>query len=263
MVDLARYPLDALATEQGRAFVADCRRRYVRDGACLLPSFVRPAALGLMAAEANGIAGQAFFCEDSHTPYLAAADQDLDASHPRNRRQATRVGSVAYDRLPADGLIRRLYRWPPLKDFIAGVLAKERLFHFADQLGACSVNVFKDGSQHGWHFDESEFTITLMLQEPERGGDFEYVAKIRGARDEYEQVARALDGSNENIRRLPFSPGALLVFAGRDTLHRVTPVSGARLRLVPVLCYSDRPDQVNSDQVRRLFWGRTGLEVAT
>ena len=64
------------------------------------------------------------------------------------------------------------------------------------------------------------------------------------------------------MAELPFTPGALLIFGGRRTLHRVTPVAGDRLRLVPVPCYGTDPGQRNSDGVRRLFWGRTTAMAA-
>ena len=168
--------------------------------------------------------------------------------------------SIPYDRIGDDSSLRRLYLWDPLKDFVGAVLGKPRLHRFADPLGACSVNVFVDGGEHGWHFDESEFTVTLMLQAPESGGAFEYVPGIRGREDEKAIVATVLDGDRERVLELPFTAGTLLLFGGRRTLHRVTRVGGARPRLVPVLTYAERPGLRNSEAVRKLFWGRTGTE---
>jgi hypothetical protein len=37
----------------------------------------------------------------------------------------------------------------------------------------------------------------------------------------------------------------------------VTEILGDRLRLVAVLAFNGRPGVTNSDEVRRLFWGRT------
>ena len=34
--------------------------------------------------------------------------------------------------------------------------------------------------KHSWHFDESQFSTTLMLQKPEEGGLFQYTKPIRG-----------------------------------------------------------------------------------
>ena len=68
-----------------------------------------------------------------------------------------------------------------------------------------------------------------------------------------------LEGKRDGVMQLPFTPGTLLIFGGRQTIHRVTRVSGTTPRLVPVLCYAEKPDLVNSEQVRKLFWGRAGV----
>ena len=82
--------------------------------------------------------------------------------------------------------------------------------------------------------------------------------RIRGSEDEDAVVAAVLDGDRGRVLELPFTAGALLIFGGRQMLHRVTRVGGARPRLVPVLTYADRPGLANSEAVRMVFWGRTG-----
>ena len=261
MVNLARCPIADPGSAGGAAFRRSCRRRFLEDGLCLLPEFILPEALEALAGEAGGFAGDAWFCRSAHNVYLTENDRPGAPDGGALRRQErTFVGSVPYDRIGESSLLRRLYRWDPLKDFIGAVLGKERLHRFADPLGACSVNVFVDGGEHGWHFDESEFTVTLMLQAPESGGAFEYVPRIRGREDERAIVGSVLDGDRGNVIELPFAAGALLVFGGRQTLHRVTRVHGARPRLVPVFCYAERPGSMNSEAVRKLFWGRAGTE---
>ncbi len=256
MVDLARHPIADPDSTGGAAFRRACRSRFLEDGLCMLPGFIRPEALEILAGEADGIAGDAWFCRNTHDVYLAKHGPGSVAG----RQERTFVGSVPYDRIGEGSLLRRLYLWDPLKDFIAAVLGKARLHRFADPLGACSVNVFVDGGEHGWHFDESEFTVTLMLQAPESGGAFEYVPGIRGREDETAIVGAVLDGDRGSVIELPFTAGALLIFGGRQTLHRVARVHGARPRLVPVLCYAEQPGRMNSEAVRKLFWGRTGTE---
>lgn len=261
MIDLARYPIEDLTSDEGAEFARSSRRQFEETGLCMLPGFVRPEALESLAEEANGVADKAYYCRSTHNPYLQLDDQALPEGHAKRRQEHTYVGSVAYDLVPEDGVLRRLYDWDPLKDFIAAVMGKPVLHRFADPFGACSINVFRDGGQHGWHFDESEFTVTLMLQPPEEGGAFEYVPRIRGRADEYQIVDRVLDGARDGVNQLPFTPGTLLIFGGQQTLHRVTEVSGERPRLVPVLCYSETPGVTNSEEVRKLFWGRSGPEV--
>ena len=81
-----------------------------------------------------------------------------------------------------------------------------------------------------------------------------------GGDDEKAIVAAILDGDRSRVRELPFTAGVLLIFGGRQTLHRVTRVSGRRPRLVPVLTCAGRPGLENSEAVRKLFWGRTGSQ---
>ena len=261
MVNLERCPIDDPGSPDDAAFVQECRRRYLEDGLCVLPEFILPQALEILAEEANGCIGHAWFCKSTHNVYLT--QNGLGDSSPgavADRQERTFVGSVPYDRIGADSALRRLYLWDRLKEFVGAVLGKPRLHRFADPLGACSVNVFVDGGEHGWHFDESEFTVTLMLQSPQSGGSFEYVPRIRGLDDEKAIVAAVLDGDRRRVLELAFTAGTLLVFGGRQTLHRVTRVSGTRPRLVPVLSYAERPGLANSEPVRKLFWGRTGAD---
>ena len=265
MVNSERCPIADPDSPGGAAFVTECRNRYLEDGLCMLPEFLRPEALDVLAEEANGCVGDAWFCDSSHNVYLAENDpKHGDPGGPAGdvtaRQERTFVGSVPYDRIGEDSSLRRLYLWDPLKDFVGAVLGRPRLHRFADPLGACSINVFVDGGEHGWHFDESEFTVTLMLQAPESGGSFEIVPRIRGRADEKAMVAAVLDGDRSHVVELPFTAGALLIFGGRQTLHRVTRVGGALPRLVPVLTYADGPGLTNSEAVRKLFWGRTGTE---
>ena len=263
MVNLEHCPIDEPASTGGAAFAQVCRERYLEDGLCMLPEFLRPEALEVLAEEANERLGDAWFCKSTHNVYLTQNGTEGDAPgvpvrDVAERQERTFVGSVPHDRIGDESSLGRLYRWDPLKDFVGAVLGKPRLHRFADPLGACSVNVFVDGGEHGWHFDESEFTVTLMLQAPESGGSFEYVPRIRGRADEKAIVAEVLDGDRSHVLKLPFTAGTLLIFGGRQTLHRVTRVSGARPRLVPVLTYAERPGLKNSEAVRKLFWGRTG-----
>jgi hypothetical protein len=52
--------------------------------------------------------------------------------------------------------------------------------------------------------------------------------------------------------------GSLNVFAGKNTLHRVSTVRGARSRLIAVFSYYDKPGVFFSDAERIGFYGRAG-----
>jgi len=257
LIDLDQYPISDLTQANSRVFADRCRQEYQQSGLCMLPGFIKPSALELMANEASSFSEKAYFCKSTHSAYLDDGDVNAGTDDVANRQEQTFVGSVAYDHIPESSYLKRLYQWDALKDFIGYVLGKHAFYRFADPFGACSVNVFVEGGEHGWHFDESDYTVTLMLQAPEVGGTFEYVPQIRGRDDEKDIVGRVLNGERDSVVELPFTTGTLLIFGGNQTLHRVTRVSGARPRLVPVLCYAEEPNLVNSESVRQLFWGRS------
>ena len=250
LIDLDRYPITDDVSADGQAFRMHSRLKFQHTGLLALNGFLHEAAIAELAAEARALEHHAHFVESTHNVYLATQLEDFAGEGPAAKGEHTFVGSVAYDRLPHGSRLRRLYQWDPLIAFIQSVHGTAELHRFADPLG--------DGGRHGWHFDESELSVTLMLQAPESGGDFEYVAGIRHRHDEEAVLARVLDGDCRETQHLPFTEGTLLIFNGQQTLHRVTRVAGPRARLVPVLCFSERPDMFNSDEVRRYFWGRAG-----
>ena len=263
IVDTERYPIHPLSCGAAKELVERCRESMRAEGLCLLPAFVQPQALEVMRAEAQGASSRAFFCHNTHNAYLRDDDVRFPESHPARRRLHTDVGSIAYDLLPPEGLLTNLYQWDPLTAFIGAVQEREPSYRSADPLGALSINVFEPKGAHAWHFDEATFTTTLMLQPGEAGGHFEYVPNIRTESDDnYEGVRKVLDGDEKEVVRAPFEPGTLFVFQGRYSLHRVTALAGQQSRLVAVLCYEPKPGMTNSDEVRVLFWGRTGREVA-
>lgn len=260
LVDLAKYPVENIQSGIGLDFADECRQKYEQTGLCMLSNFVNEDALKTLADESSAYLEHAYFCDSTHNPYLDEKGHEGNDSVSRHQEK-TYVGSVPYDKIPRSSILNKLYQWDPLKNFIGHVLGKKSFYRFADPFGACSVNVFVDGGIHGWHFDESEFTVTLMLQAPENGGEFEYVPLIRGLDNEKEIINRVLDGDRSEVVKLPFMPATLLIFGGRQTLHRVSRISGERPRLVPVLCFSEKPKMQNSESVRKLFWGRAGPDT--
>ena len=70
-------------------------------------------------------------------------------------------------------------------------------------------------------------------------------------------TGRVLDGAAKP-RRLAMAPGALVLFRGRNALHRVTPVEGAVTRMLGVLAYNSEPGIALSESARMTFFGRLG-----
>ena len=98
------------------------------------------------------------------------------------------------DLLPEDFGARRIYASDEVLAFVAAALDKDVLHRSADPLDGVNMTVYEQGDELGWHFDQSEFSVTLMIQRSQAGGDFEYAPMVRTPDDErYDAVRSVLD----------------------------------------------------------------------
>ena len=262
IVDLSRYPIADLSSPQGRAVIAKGRAALAGDGLALLPGFIRPEALASMAAEAQALTPKAFRRDEWYGIYSYdpddAATAALPEGDPRRRRFRSRMGAIAYDLLPEESPIRRLYEWPALTRFIAALTGEGELHTCADPLASCVITVLEPGDSHAWHYDQNDFVVSLLLQSAERGGQFEYAPNIRSEGDEnVVGVARMLEG-DPRLRRIgAIEPGCLALFRGRRSLHHVTEVEGSRARLIALFSYDRKPGMMFRPEVHLRSLGRT------
>ena len=257
LVDLTRYPILGLDTPAMREVLVWARAQLRDSGACEVAGFLTPAGLAAIEADAEGLASSAYRSEGVGTAYLEVPDFALPADHPRRIFGKAAVGVVAYDRFPTDSPLRRLYEWDPFLRFIEAVLERGPLFRYADPLGALNLAVMGDGDALQWHFDQTDFVVSLAVRDAERGGDFEVAPRIRSADDErYPAVQRVLRGERSDVVRLPMTPGTLLIFEGRNSLHRVSPIGGAITRLVALLAYDTQPGTCSTELLRLARYGR-------
>lgn len=256
IVDLDAAPLDRLDSAAGQALIDSCLAQMQRYGACLVPGFLTPSAIASMVSLGRRLAGEAWTTEDRHTVTFEAVDDSVPASDPRARLVSTREHTIAFDRLPSDAPVRLLYEWEPLLEFVRRVLSLDELHRSADPLDAVNIARFDAGDELGWHFDNSDFSVTLMYQPAEQGGTFEFVPAVRTPDDpNHAGVEAVLDGAiTPEVLDIP--AGTLCLFRGRYSLHRVTPVAGERPRLNSVLTYRERPGLQLTPETRLLFYGR-------
>jgi hypothetical protein len=258
VVDLERYPIDDPAAPQYGAVVQACRYQLGDTGVAQLPGFLTPAAVTQMIALTDQLIAAAWASEASHTVYFEPATDSEGPDHPRALLQHSAKKAIAFDQIPAGAPIRRLYESDDLTAFIAAILGKRTLYRSADPLDALEIAVFAAGDELGWHFDNSEFSVTVMYQQAEAGGHFDYYPGLRGEHDQnYPAVQKVLQGSPAGLLRLPGDPGTLAVFRGQHALHRVTPVSGPRPRINSVLTYGEHPGMKLTELTQKLFYGRT------
>jgi hypothetical protein len=173
-VDLSRYPINDPADPAYRALVQAGQDQLRDQGVAQLTGFLTLAAVGQMLTLASQLVAQAWASDQPHTVYFEPADDSAGPDHPRALLQHSAKQAIAYDQIPAGAAIRRLYESDDLTAFIAAVLGKRVLYRSADPLDALEIAIFGDGDELGWHFDNSEFSVTVMYQQAEAGGHFDY-----------------------------------------------------------------------------------------
>lgn len=258
LLNLAHFPLDRPASSGWNTLVDRCRKDLEQTGMFNLAGFMYPAAAaGAVAEFADQFETAAFLHERDHNIYFANQD-GLPPDHPALRRFRTSNRTLCADQIPGSPLLR-LYEWPDFARFLAATMNMPALHVMDDPLARVNVMAYGDGQALNWHFDRSEFTTTLLLQAPEAGGAFEYRTGLRGDDDpNFDGVARLLRGEDADVKTLTLTPGTLNVFRGKNTAHRVTPVQGAKERVIAVFSYFAEPGVSFSENERRGFYGRGG-----
>lgn len=256
IIDLDRYPLDQPQTAAWLALVDDCKVRLAAEGLFNLPGFARNDAVSKAVAELKPIlATEAFTHARRHNIYFRNSVEGLDPSHPALREFETSNRTICADQM-GQSMVIRLYEWRLFAMFLAAVMDKPGLNTMDDPMARVNVMAYSDGQALNWHFDRSEFTTTLLLQAPFEGGEFEYDKDLRSETEpNYNGVADLLVGIR-TPRRMPLTPGTLNVFKGRNTAHRVTPVSGGQDRIITVFSYYEKPGVLFSEEERMGFYGR-------
>ena len=252
IVDVKSYPL----TDQN--FRSSCRETLNQTGILVMRHFLKPECVSAIRREGEEGKHRAYFCRQEHNVYLTQPDEAFPTDHPRNRTVISSKGCITDDVIPADSPLRALYDSEEFRAFLCSVLDESSLFEYADPLASINLHYAEPGQELGWHFDNSSFAITLMIQEPDEGGEFEYVGGMRDAENDemnFEGVEKVLDGETEP-KQLNMDAGAIVLFRGRNAIHRVAPVKGSRTRMLAVLAYNSEPGIALSESARMTFFGR-------
>ncbi len=252
-VDTSRHPiLDA-------AYAERCRTQLDADGALVLDGFFTADAIAQVVAESAHRESDSFHADSTHNVYLTPPDPARPASHPFNRQVASSKGLIADDQIPTDSALRDVYNDASFRAFLCRVLGIDEIHPYADSLSSINVHFAASGQELGWHFDNSSFAVTMLLQAPESGGSFDYVPEVRDADAgdmAYQRVDAVLDG-DVVTQSLHFNPGDLVLFRGRNALHRVTPTVGSTTRMLAVFAFNDQPGVQLSESALLTFYGRT------
>jgi len=255
-VDLIKYPIHEVGPAR-KALINESNLAIKDDGCVVLKGFIKQERISELVAECDRVESQGHRNFTRTNPYFLSDREDLPLTHPLRRFYDRSNAFVPADNFGSESILRAIFDWPAFSPFVKEVLGEENFFPYADPLADVTVNLAEEGGGFPWHFDTNNYTVTLAIQNAERGGDFEYSPMVRSLTDEnYEIVEKVLDGDKNLIRTLKLEPGDLQIFKGRYSLHRVAPLAGLRKRYVAIFSYVAEPGMVSSPQRAKELYGR-------
>ena len=258
IVDLEKYPINDLDSVNIKNLIKKCKEELNQFSCSTIPKFILPKSLEIMNIELEKQINEVYMSKKSINPYLYSKDDtSLPKDHPKRIFMKRDNGYLNSNLFHKNSEMKFLYEQEELLELISACLGISPIYRWADPLACHAYNVMKPEGILPWHFDSCEFTLSLMIQKPEKGGIFEYCPFIREPEKEnFEEVKKVLDGDRSRVRQLKLEPGDLQIFKGRFTLHRVTKVEGNKPRYLCIPAYVLDPWRVNTPEHSEAIYGK-------
>ena len=258
IVDLDQYPIHNLNSPIIKKLIERCKGELEENRCSTISNFILPESLKVMRSELEKQLDEVYMSKESINAYLYTKDDpSLSKDHPKRNFMNRYNGYLNSDCFSNNSEMKFLYETEELLKFVSACLGVSPIYRWADPLACHAYNVMKPEGVLPWHFDSCEFTLSLMIQKPEKGGVFEYCPNIREPGNEnFEEVKKVLDGDRARVRQLKLEPGDLQIFKGRFTLHRVTKVEGKKSRYMCIPAYVLDPWRVNTPEHSKAIYGK-------
>ena len=258
IVDLEKYPIQNLRSQKIKELISKCKKDLDQFSCSTIPNFILPQSLKVMNEEVKNKIDKVYMSNKNINSYLYSKDDaSLPKNHPKRIFMERDNGYLNSDLFEKNSEMKFLYEQEELLNFISACLGVSPIYRWADPLACHAYNVMKPEGVLPWHFDSCEFTLSLMIQKPEKGGIFEYCPFIREPGNEnFDEVKKVLDGDRTRVRQLKLEPGDLQIFKGRFTLHRVTKIEGNKPRYLCIPAYVLDPWRVNTPEHSEAIYGK-------
>jgi hypothetical protein len=253
IVNFALHPIHT-----SNQYLKVCKERLKHNSVLQLDNFLSSESLKNIQNEAIYLHSKAFYCSQDHTVLLAKKNNEIDIDDPCNIEVKSDKGCVPHDLIPHNSDLQKLYNSKDFIRFIESVLGLNKIYPYKDSLSSINYNYYEKKQQLGWHFDNASFAITLMIQSPDSGGVFQYINKGRDFDNNFidKKLIKSVLNNNYPVNNLSVQSGSLILFYGRNYLHRVTPVTSVKSRILVTLNYNLEKNIKLSENGRLTFFGR-------
>jgi len=252
LIDLDAFPIHDLTSPKRAELVAQCRADLADDGCSHVADFIRKEAVQKMRDEALRLLPMATTADDYNTPYFGPDDPSLPEDHPKRYFQTRSSSYINSDLLETDSVLRKIYDSDVFVHFFAECVNVGPIYRWADPLGRNPYSVMQNEDYFPWHF-----TVSILVQEAQQGGDFEYCPYVRSVENEnFAEVKKVLRGDRERVKVLKLRTGDLQLFRGRHSMHRVTRTLGDQPRIIALPTYHTNPYLMNRPHHAKVLYGR-------
>jgi len=252
IIDMRRHPVNV------KSYAMRCRSKLQKKHILILKKILTKEALVKLQREAHALHDKAFYCSRNHNVLLTEKNTRLNDNHPCNIEVISDKGCVPHDLIPNDSCLKTIYNSEIFQSFVQSVLSLDTIYPYADNLSSINYNYYQENQQLGWHFDNASFAISLMIQSPNSGGNFQYVPDVRNVEKKIVHV-QLIDSILKNkypVEELQIDEGTIVLFFGRNYLHRVTPVTSRKQRILATLNYNLEKNIELSENAKLTFFGR-------
>lgn len=263
IVDLNRYPIDDPANPKLQSTIESSRKSFATCGALQLPHFIRQDVAKTLIAGAHKAKPDAHRMEGNFPPYSDAMDDAVDttlpADHPSRMHLPASHLFIPGDLIRKQNPLRTLYENTDFQRFLKAILNVPKLHPVADTMGNVNMLIYEPGDQNGWHFDTTDFVVSIMLQPAESGGQYQYLPDLRTPNNEnLPAIAWRMQHPDapQQVQECAIDPASLFLFKGKYTMHRVTHVAGQTDRIIAILSYHPNPGHMISASSKRAMYGR-------
>jgi len=220
-VDLERYPIGDLDAPDAVELARRCRAELATDGVSILPAFVTAEATARAVVESEALAPLVTRAT-SRARRISSCRPTVGRGAPA--RHVGRTPASPRSRTTGSLPVRCSGRCTsPMRSSRSSAVRSVRGVPVRRSARRLNLAAMYDGDRLAWHYDQTDFVVSLAVQESESGGNFECVPHTRtvvnGTVDErYDEVAEILAGDETRLVTIPMTPGTLMLFEGRHTL---------------------------------------------
>ncbi len=225
-------------------------------GILVFRSFINSKGIKEIVEEAIKLKPKSHKSSSEYNVYVSPYDSNFSKNSARNRIMKTTKECIPNDLISKNSNLFKIYDSNIVQKFFCNILKVKKLYPYSDPLSSININYYNNGDSLGWHFDNSDFTITLLVKNCSKGGDYEYFNKSRykNGNENYKEVEEILDGKIKG-QKVESLVGDLMIFKGKESIHRVTEILEDE-RILITFNYNVKKGVPLSKQSRKTFFGR-------